>query len=253
MIYKQYDYAPVGGNDEQSMQARWTQHWEGRRESASNHTGEALWPTIADVIMRPGRLLEAGCGTGKWIGYLNRLGHYAIGVDYAPSALRVAMHADATLRVVRGDCRALPFANCVFDYIFANGTIEHDAAGPDAALHEFLRVLRPGGWLMSSVPCLNIERGLMYLWLVTRDWLKRREILRRLAGKRAPFVFYQYVYSPVAYRRVLLQNGFDVVDIRPYGEARGSPLLRPLRQLLRQVRFYCPHMMMAICRKPAEA
>lgn len=255
MIYKQYDYGPAAGSDGAgAMQARWDGHWSGRHDwGASDHTREALWPTIADVVGRPGALLEAGCGTGKWIYYFNRLGHRAVGIDYAPSALRVATSADPSLCVVRGDCRAMPFADDSFHYLFASGTVEHDLAGPDAALGEFLRVLKPGGWLMSSVPCLNVERRMMYGWLVARDWLKRREWLRRLARKRDPYVFYQYVFSPNAYRRVLERCGFQVVGLRPYGEQCDRTPIDFLRPLLRRrLRFYCPHMVMGIARKPVR-
>jgi ubiquinone/menaquinone biosynthesis C-methylase UbiE len=255
VIYKQYDYAPAlstNGNGADAMQARWSTHWEGRKGWDPDHTKEALWPTIADAIERPGLLLEAGCGTGKWIHYFNRLGHRAVGVDYASSALHVATTTDPSLTTVRCDCRAMPFADNTFDYLFANGTIEHDVAGPDAALRDFLRVLKPGGCLMSSVPCLSVERRVMYWWLVTRDWLKRQAPLRKLAGKTDPYEFYQYVFSPREYEQVLTRNGFDVVALRPYGEARDLPIVPLLRPLLRRrVPFYCPHMVMAIARKPA--
>ena len=253
MRYKQYDYAPTADvATDQTMHAIWTSHWDGRVGWAPDHLGEALWPTIADVVVRPGRLLEAGCGSGKWVDYFGNLGHCAIGVDFAPTALGVAIRTKPSLRVLRTDCRTMPFPSASFDYLFANGTVEHDIAGPEAMLREFFRVLKPGGWLMSSVPCLNLERQLMYGLLVARDWLKRRKILRRLAGKTDPYVFYQYVFTPGEYQRILERCGFEVVSLRPYGEQPDGMPLELLRPLLRKRSpFYCPHMVMGIARRPA--
>ena len=250
MIYTEYDYMPQTVGD--AMTALWDQHWDGRQGWNPDYTREPLWRTISDIATRePGRLLEAGCGVGKWISYFNRMGHQAIGVDYAPSGLRVAAAADPTLVTVRCDCRALPFESNSFDYVFAAGTVEHDPAGPEAALREFVRVLRPGGWLMSSVPCLNVERHLMLPWMLARDFLKRRAFVRRLWGKKDPYVFYEYVYSPGSYRRVLENCGFEVVHLRPYGELNDLPLLPKLRPMLRNsYRFYSAHMVMGIARKP---
>lgn len=257
MIWKQYDYVnspaanSAGENGAAAMQARWDGHWEGRKGWDPDHTKEALWPTIADVLDKPGLLLEAGCGTGKWIYYFNKLGHRSVGVDYAPSALRVASASDPSLITVRCDCRAMPFPDNTFDYLFANGTIEHDEAGPDAALRDFLRVLKPGGWLMSSVPCLNVERQVMYPVLVLRDWLKRQALIRKLAGKTNPYEFYQYVFSPEEYGAVLARNGFNVCALRPYGSQRDVPLMPLLRPLFRERNpFFCSHMVMGIARKP---
>jgi SAM-dependent methyltransferase len=252
MRYKQYDYAPsAAAATDDAVRALWTSHWDGRVGWDPDHKNEALWPTIADIITRPGLLLEAGCGTGKWVDYFGNLGHRAIGVDYAPTALGVALRTKPTLSVLRADCRKMPFPSETFDYLFANGTVEHDVAGPEANLREFLRVLKPGGWLMSSVPCLNTERHLMLWWLVGRDWLKRRETLRRLAGKTDPFLFYQYVLSRGEYRRILESCGFRVAHLRPYGEQRDGTPIEILRPLFRShAPFYCPHMVMAICQRP---
>ena len=249
MIYKQYDYSVP----EKDMQKKWNRHWEGRSGWDPDHTKNALWHTIEDIIARPGLTLEAGCGSGKWVYYFNKLGHHAIGVDYAWTALNVAKTTDPTLQVSRVNCCEMPFSSDLFDYVFANGTIEHDIAGPDCMLKEFYRVLKPGGWLMSSVPCLNTERLIMYWWLVTRDWLKRRKTLRRIAGKTDPYLFYQYVFTPNTYRKFLQAIGFTVKCLRPYGEESGLPLIELLRPMLRdRFPFYSSHMVMGICQKPEK-
>ena len=152
---------------------------------------------------------------------------------------------------MRADVRQLPFADATFDTVVSFGAIEHDIGGPDPSLREFFRVLRPSGRLLCSVPCLNAERLATLPWLALRDWLKCRPTLRRLAGKEEPFEFYEYYFTPPTYRAILERAGFVVDDMRTYGVSTASPVAQKLSApLSRRVRFYNPHMMMAICRRP---
>lgn len=254
MKYTQFDYHPTppnGLDGRQQMAAWWSSHWDGRVDMTRDLHYEPLWPTIEDVVGPPGRLLEAGCGPGQWVQFFDKLGHTTIGVDYASTALLAGKHTNTALRLLVADLRRLPFGNESFDYIYSNGAVEHDIAGPEAALREFHRLLSPSGWLMCSVPCLNIERRLLLGWLVARNWLKRRPWLRRLARKTEPFEFYQYVYSPGTYLSILQRCGFEVQALRPYGFPIGSSMRSALARIVGVFSdFYNPHMMMAICRKP---
>jgi len=254
MKYAQLDYhpahVPAGHHQHDSMSVWWSRHWNGARPRQFDLRQEALWPTIADVLERPGRVLEAGCGPAQWVQFFDSLGHTTVGVDFASSALAEAKGFDPALRLLSGDLRRLPFPDACFDYVYCAGAVEHDVAGPEAALRELHRVLKTSGWLMCSVPCLNVERRILLPWFLVRDWLKRRELLRRLAGKADPFEFYQYVYSPRAYRRILHGCGFEVLDLRPYGQGAETRVTAALPTGLRRLpRFFNPHMMMAICRR----
>lgn len=250
MRYAAFDYHPAADGGSDAMVAWWGTHWEGRRGLPYDLRHEPLWPTIEDVLARPGRVLEAGCGSGQWVQFLDALGHRTVGLDYAVSGLRVGKEANARLRLLRGDFRGLPFTGGAFDYIVSFGAVEHDIGGPEAALRDFHRVLAPGGRLMCSVPCLNIERRLLLPWTMVRDWLKRRPLLRRIAGKTEPFEFYQYMFTPGEYRRVLERCGFTVDEIRTYAISTQGTAGKAVAAVLgRASRFYNPHMMMAICRR----
>ena len=248
MIWAQHDYVPLQAAEGADSEF-WTRHWEGRSGLPTDLSDHPAYGTVRHVLARPGLTLEAGCGTGQWVRWFDKLGHTTIGIDFAQSGLSVGLRADPALRLARADFTRLPFGTASFDYVYSDGAVEHDVRGPEQALGEFRRVLKPSGTLMCSVPCLNVERHLKYPLLVARDWLKRRAVLRSLWGKTEPFEFYQYVYSPGAYRRILEKSGFQVVELRPYLEMPRAAWTRgAARRLRRAIPFLDLHMMMAICR-----
>lgn len=90
------------------------------------------------------RLLDVGCGVGLLIREAAERGAWIAGVDTADELLEVARWAlpDADLRV--GVPEALPYDNGRFDVATACNTLCYTADLP-AALHELVRVVRPGG------------------------------------------------------------------------------------------------------------
>jgi SAM-dependent methyltransferase len=97
------------------------------------------------------RVLEVGCGTGVLTRVLARWPGVAsvVGVDPAPSLLRRARQLAADLPHVsfqEADGRSLPMADASVDVVIFDSTLSH-VPGPERALAEAFRVLRPAGWL----------------------------------------------------------------------------------------------------------
>ncbi|MEA2385525.1 MAG: hypothetical protein QOH72_5496 [Solirubrobacteraceae bacterium] len=95
------------------------------------------------------RLLDAGCGSGRTMDELARYGRVS-GVDLSAEAVATARargHADVCVARVED----LPFADRTFDAVTCLDVVEHT---PDdrATLAELLRVTRPGGLLVVTVP-----------------------------------------------------------------------------------------------------
>ncbi len=100
-------------------------------------------------MARPGRdeeILDVGCGTGIFTLDFLAAGSVVTGLELSLPMLRRAgaKAASRPFRMVQGDMRQLPFANCSFDKTLSVTAIEflEDASG---AISEMFRVTRPGG------------------------------------------------------------------------------------------------------------
>jgi ubiquinone/menaquinone biosynthesis C-methylase UbiE len=113
----------------------------------------AAWDRILDLAL-PRRstldALDAGCGTGFLSFELAGRGHRVTGIDFAPAMLaearRKAAERGVSIRFEEGDAEQLPFAPGSFDLVVSRHvlwTLPH----PEAAIDEWIRVLRPGGRL----------------------------------------------------------------------------------------------------------
>lgn len=97
------------------------------------------------------RVLDLGCGTGPTTRVLARWPSVAevVGVDPSAIFLEQARKSAAEHRHVtfhEGDARSLAFPDGSFDVAIVHTCLTH-VPGPERALAELFRVLRPGGWL----------------------------------------------------------------------------------------------------------
>lgn len=104
---------------------------------------------------RPGRLLDLACGVGYGTRILaDRAGDrvQALGVDLSPEVIAYARRRYGARHTEFAACDAMEFADPRgFDTIVSIETIEH-LPDPEAFVARLVRMLRPGGVLVASVP-----------------------------------------------------------------------------------------------------
>jgi len=106
-----------------------------------------------------GRVLDAGCGTGRTIGHLAALGLDVFGVDLSPAMLGVAHRAHPELSFAVGDLVALPVADEALAGVAAWYSIIHTPPTEQPAVFgELARTLRPGGHLVAAFQVGDDER-----------------------------------------------------------------------------------------------
>ena len=94
----------------------------------------------------PKRILEGGCGIGKYVIAYRKLGYDIVGVDFSGDTIkRIKEEVDEKLPVYEADVTALPFGDGFFDCYYSGGVLEHFEDGPDCLLKEARRILKKGG------------------------------------------------------------------------------------------------------------
>jgi SAM-dependent methyltransferase len=207
-----------------------------------------LTPLFLRVLGDHQPILEAGSGSGRWVAWFVKQGWSATGIDWSEALCERARHAVPGGVFVAGDMRKMPFGEASFGSIVSLGAIEHDAEGPSVALKEYLRVLRPGGIAIVTVPHLGpvrklnrwVKGVLRPLYSVIRQRFHLQDALldcrrRRVAqaGTRPEWAadlmrdsesgwsFFQYNFTLVQLRGFLENAGFEIaenfVDFRDEG------------------------------------
>ena len=95
------------------------------------------------------KLLEPGCGRGEFLNGFQKLGMQCYGLDLSPEA--GSMLEGVEVKKANLDNEPLPFENNYFDFIYHKSLLEH-LWHPDHFVKESLRILKPGGVLLSLVP-----------------------------------------------------------------------------------------------------
>jgi len=108
-------------------------------------------------------VLEVGCGTGHWLRRLGDAGARVTGLDPSAQMLAHAKTQAPGAALAQGSAERLPWANASFDRVFCINAFHHF---PDkiAFLLEALRVLRPGGLMMTVGldPHTGVDRWYIY-------------------------------------------------------------------------------------------
>jgi len=96
------------------------------------------------------RVLDVGTGTGVAAETAATAGALPVGVDRSQGMLAVGRRARPHLRLVAADAIDLPFPAAAFDVVVSNFVLAQFTKA-ETALHDIVRVLRPGGALAVSV------------------------------------------------------------------------------------------------------
>jgi SAM-dependent methyltransferase len=214
MPFKQYVRAEIAaGLDETYQFETWADEVRGK-EYYDVHVSvieerETCVPTLRRALAGGRkRILESGCGTGRWMAFFERLGHEAYGVDDSPGPLGVARRHAPEMRLVRADVLACPFKDASFDAVFSSYVAEHFDDGPETLFGEIHRLLAPNGLLLVVVPYNNWFRRLF-----TNRALQCFYWLSRVRGR--PVTFTEYRYSLAEMDGFLKRTGFRIEHVEP--------------------------------------
>ncbi|MEO5376752.1 MAG: class I SAM-dependent methyltransferase [Magnetococcus sp. DMHC-6] len=204
------------------------QHW--RRHANPEILAKAeeeglgvLEDILCKWLPKEGIILDAGCGLGQYVLALRQRGYQACGVEFSAETVDWIVQHRPDIPIGQGDITALQVADGYYAAYFSQGVLQEFYAGPDKALAEAFRVLRPGGVVILTILHFN--------WL--RRWKYRLGMYRR---RLTDWHFYAFAYTPEEFSGWMTDKGFIVEEwmgLHPYkGFKDELPLW--LRLLLRR-------------------
>jgi SAM-dependent methyltransferase len=121
------------------------------------------------------RILEAGCGSGRFTAHALETGAMVVSFDVsrAVDAVAAQLGARENLLLIQADIYALPLQPHTFDGVYCFGVLQHTPRPRDSFV-ALCRMLAPGGRIATDVYPRTIGR----YWLNSKYWV--RPLTRRL-------------------------------------------------------------------------
>jgi SAM-dependent methyltransferase len=250
---------------------------------------DGIFPYIEKYMPAPSRVLESGCGAGRYVKYLHDRGWDVIGLEWDQEAVDMIKSYWPETTAVQGDSANSPFPANYFDGIISLGVIEHWIDGPSAPLKDIYRTLKPGAAAIITAPCLNtVRRFKKAVWWnellnnkeATKNWRTNKGIEPNRLQPEFKFFpyptygeFFEYRFTKKQFIDAIKQEGFEIVEHRPiavidglYHELNpGQKLIKyenrqfvptrtgkALHQTLSLAPFTHSHHQLAIVRKPLK-
>jgi len=222
---------------------KWKQ--EDFQKLIENCPSEPVTPYIFKYMPKDVQLLEAGCGSGRFVYYLNILGYKITGLEINEGTVITLNKIFPHLDIIHGDVRRLPFPDESMSGILSLGVIEHVIEGLDGPIYEMYRVLKKGSYALIIVPSLNYIRRIKYPLGIyhIRTCLKRSNFIRKIFRKpiliygnctrkipRDPKFkywrdskgdFYEYRLTKKEFEEQLRNGGFSIIESVPTSQIDG--------------------------------
>lgn len=128
--------------------------------------GSAL-PGIADLLhnfireLNTPKILEVGCGSGRWLDEFQPFTPHIYGLDFSFGMLSQARQRNKAVPLTRGTAKQLPFESSIFDLVFCINALHHFDQ-PQNFVAESYRLLKRGGALI----IINIDPRAIQTWFV---------------------------------------------------------------------------------------
>lgn len=179
--------------------------WAKRYDFVMSKDGRTYVQIVGLMKRRLGRemtVLELACGTGLLSVQLAGSVKLLEATDFSEEMIRKAKAKARSSRLHFSvqDATSLPYTQGAFDAVVISNAL-HVMPGPERALAEIRRVLKPGGILIApTFTAAGSLSGRMKIWFMERSGFK---------------VFHKW--TPEGYLDFLKENGFEVTQSQIFG------------------------------------
>lgn len=191
----------------------WANFWKEREKSLDEQQQYMEFNFLAEIfrkyISHRKRILEGGCGTGRWVFYLKEMGYDIIGVEWSKEVVDQVKVWDPNVPIIVGDIFNLDFPDSFFQTYISLGVIEHHE-NYSMALKEAYRVICNGGFLLCTVPYFNPIRRI-------------KNIFGAYKAKVGE-TFFEYRFTKKEIIMHVKDAGFEIIEVDPFSVPYGLKL-----------------------------
>ena len=214
------DYIPTSVSqacdETEFIRQYWEEIWRqqrGRKRDDNQIVRREEYRIIAPylkLLPKNARLLDGGCGLGKWAVFFSEKGYSVVGMDLARGTIEKLQALFPDIDFLVGDIRNTGLESRSFDCMFSWGVFEHFEEGMQLCIREASRLLRPGGYLFVSVPYDNFRHALKSIHDRNVADFKDKDVR-----------FYQWRFTRKELIMELKLGGFDVLGVKQIGKRQG--------------------------------
>lgn len=246
-------------------------------------------PFILNYMPKKGKIVDAGCGLGRYVAYLSKLGYEIEGIELESDTIKIIKKFMPSLNIKQGDITKLEYPDNSISGVICLGVVEHFIQGPEVPLKEIWRILKPNHFAVITVPSLNYIRLLKYKsgYYFLKVRLKQVNAIRKLFKKKpiykekisaidkykyAPYLtsgaFFEYRFTKKEFENELIKAGFTIIESVPISHIDGiyhefgrlfvsfknwkfklNFLGKSINYFLTKMPFYCNHMHLCVVKK----
>lgn len=194
----------------------WAKFWEEREKSLEEQQQYMEFNFLTKIfhkyLSHREKILEGGCGTGRWVFYLKEKEYDIIGVEWSKEVVNQVKAWDQNAPIIVGDIFNLDFPDSFFQTYISLGVIEHHE-NYLMALKEAYRVICNGGYLLCTVPYFNHIRRIKNIF----------GAYKAKAGEK----FFEYRFTKKEIIRHVEDAGFEIIEVAPFSVPYGLKLEIP--------------------------
>lgn len=166
-----------------------------RAESEAGWRPREWHVTISEHLnTNGGRLIDVGCGTGRFLEVMKSRGLECHGIDFSKEAVKVAKK-NTRSEILVGDGEKLPYVDNCFDYVTVIGSLEH-FKHVNKGMREMVRISKDGAKFLIIVPNFN------YLFYLLKE--ERGTIQREIS---------EHLFTLNGWKTLLEHNGLSIDKI----------------------------------------
>ena len=188
------DYYPSAYLGE--IETRIGEFLSGKLQRSRSWRGEREKVRLVERYAARGRVLDVGCGDGKFLWALSPDRYERAGIERSVETVDLVRRRIPDLDLLAGDIHSRSLEPRPYDVITFWHVFEH-LPEPALVLQRVNGLLQPGGWLFISLPCIDSVQARLF----RRFWYGFDDVPRHL-----------HHFSKPSLNRLLMKAGFRIVD-----------------------------------------